>query len=99
MKIKIKNTVPLDDDIARIFHIRDYPGYLNPFTRDEALDAKFKNGVTVRKAIFEKGDNTPLDTQGTVLGSIYVPDLGTAYFIEWDSLPHVAIFIVEAKLK
>lgn len=71
------------------------------FTRDECPEAIYKNKERIRKAWGEPGDGTPLGTEGTVIGSITVPerpDVGTAYFIEWDNRPGMYVLVIEKKL-
>jgi hypothetical protein len=80
-------------------NIRDFPGWHGAFTDEQAPEARFKNGARVEKDVCEAGDATPVGTMGTVLGSVYVPGSGTAYFIEWDNRPRWAVFVVEVKLK
>lgn len=90
----------LESEIAKILGVKEWRGYLNPFTRAQAPQAKFKNGARVTKAAHDPtGDVTADGTQGTVLGSIHAPGVGCGYFVEWDDKPHVALFVVEQKLK
>lgn len=79
-------------------NIRDYPGYFGAYTKNEAPQAKYKNGARIRKMLYEHGDLTGLDMTGTVLGSIFSEGLGVAYFVEWDDKPKVAALVVEEKL-
>lgn len=101
MKVGPKNLVEFDGAAARrVFGIREHAGYLTPFTRQEARQAKFSNGARVTKAHEDvSGDVTKLGMQGTVLGSIHAPGIGTAYFVEWDDKPRIAIFVIEAKIR
>lgn len=100
MKLRPKNMVEFDDGLARVFGIHEHEGYLTPFTRQEARQAKFSNGARVKKVSEDaSGDITKLGTEGTVLGSIHAPGIGTAYFVEWDDKPHIAIFVIEGKIK
>lgn len=74
------------------------PGWSGVLSRDEQPEAKFKNGTRVRKMLHEAGDRTPLDTSGTILGSLYAPEVGVGYFVEWDDKPRTSVFVVEEKL-
>jgi hypothetical protein len=78
--------------------IKEESGYTGAFTRQSAKQALYRNGARVVKVNGEAGDVTPTGTAGTVLGSIYVPKEGTGYFIEWDTSPRLAIFIIENRL-
>jgi hypothetical protein len=88
----------ITDDIADHFHIGHETGWRGPFTRREAPQARYPNGSRVRKAKHERGDVTTLGTMGTVLGSLYVPNVGVGYFVEWENRPRVAVFVVEYKV-
>jgi hypothetical protein len=79
-------------------NIREEPGWVGGFTRDQADGALYPNGSRIRKNKGEPKDGTPTGTNGTVLGSIRVPGESPAYFVEWDNRPRVAVFIVEWKL-
>lgn len=76
----------------------EHPGYLGVFTRNQAPGA-YLNGSTVHKGTTEPGDATPEGTPGTVLGSIYDPELGYFYFVEWSNRPGMAIGVTSLKLK
>ena len=76
----------------------EHPGYTGCFTRDRYPLAKFDNGQRVVKVKEEDGDTHPVGSCATVLGSIGHPDIGVGYFVEWDDLPRVAVFVVEWKL-
>lgn len=92
-------TVEMPGDIAVALNIHDHPGWVNPFTTNQAPEAAFTNGTRIVKAKHEPNDWTPLGTRGTVLGSIYDRKLGAAYFVEWDDKPKVAVFVVEGKVE
>lgn len=75
-----------------------HPGYAGAFTRHQAKGA-YPNGSRVEKVWCEEGDSTPLGTKGIVLGSLIGgPELGIAYFIEWDDKPQVAVGTVAKKV-
>jgi hypothetical protein len=79
--------------------IKEHPGYIGVFTTHQDRLAKFPNGLRVIKIKMERGDANPIGTKGTVLGSIVHPDAGTGYFVEWDSMPKMAVFVVEWKIE
>lgn len=82
-----------------VLGITTHRGYTGAFTRQQAGKALYPNGARVAKSAEDAGgDLTPLGTVGTVLGSIYDPGQGVAYFIEWDGKPKTAVFCVEWKL-
>lgn len=81
-----------------LLNIRAHPDYRGAFTREQAREAKFANGSRVEKTLLEPGDGHPLGARATVLGSIYAPGLGCAYFVEWDATPRVAVLVVEGKI-
>jgi hypothetical protein len=74
------------------------PGWTGAFTRQQAPGALFANTTRIRKDKSERGDATPLGTEGTVLGSYYVPERGFAYFVEWDDKPRLAVLVLGWKL-
>lgn len=81
-----------------LFGIDHYPGWHGCFTRESSDRAKFPNGARIEKSVNESGDAHPLGSRGTVLGSIWLPERGVGYFVEWDSDPKTACFVVEFKL-
>jgi len=75
--------------------IGNEPGWIGGFTRHQAPEALFRNGSRIQKAKFGPGDATPLGSLGTVLGSLYLPEMGSVgYFVEWDWKPKVAVAIL-----
>lgn len=79
--------------------MRYEPGWVGAFTRQQAVGA-IPNGSRVRRAGFrEPGDSTPDGTAGTVLGSLYVPEKGYAYFVEFEDRPKCAVLVIERKIK
>ena len=100
MKKKRRIRVELPDESVALQHynIVNEEGYTGCLTRDEAPQAKFKNGARIKKTVNEKGDLTPVGTLGTVLGSIFYEPAGVGYFIEWDDKPKEAIFCIEARI-
>jgi hypothetical protein len=92
------NEVPIPDLVARRLQIDHWPGYEGVFTRNQALGA-WRNGTRVAKTAEDpSGDLTPLGSHGAVLGSIYAPEVGVGYFVEWDDKPKTAVFVVAKKL-
>jgi hypothetical protein len=77
---------------------REEPGWTGAFTRQQAPGALFANTSRIKKDKGEPGDTTPVGTEGTVLGSYYLPERGFGYFVEWDDKPRVAVFVVGWKL-
>jgi hypothetical protein len=77
---------------------KNEPGWLGAFTRDEHPDG-LPNGARVRKIDSEPGDGQPDGALGTILGSLGHPDLGIAYFIEWDAIPRMAVVVVAKKVQ
>lgn len=83
-------------------------GWLGVFTREHAPGA-YPNGTRITKAHEEPGDATPLDTPGTILGSLdgliveaYSPDgarVRHVYFVEWDTRPRTAIGVTDWKIE
>lgn len=77
--------------------LKPHPGYANPFCSDEYPGA-YPNGTRIYKRWSEVGEETPTNTRGKVLGSIGYETLGIGYWVEWDSLPGYAIFVMEKKV-
>jgi hypothetical protein len=92
------HAVEINQTIADAFNIREEPGWVGFFSRQEAPQAKYKNGARIKKFGQESSDQTAHGTGGWVLGSIYQELAGVAYFVEWDDKPRHAIFIVEARI-
>lgn len=95
---KRKNFVELDEAGAERLGIRLRPGYLSPFTDQQAPGA-WPNGTRVAKVRSdESGDLHAPGTLGTILGSIGFPKIGLAYFVEWDASPRMPTCAVANKL-
>lgn len=80
---------------------REYPGWTGCFTREQAANC-YPNGTRVVKIAAEREDTHPNSSRATVLGSINPPgrpELGAAYFVEWDNHPGIAVLIVARKIK
>lgn len=91
-----RHKVASDSRLALALNIDLHPGYRDPFTRDQCPLAKIPNKARVRK--ISRTDQTDLHDPGalgTVLGSIGAPDVGVAYFVEWDDMPTRAVLIRE----
>ena len=84
--------------MAKSPDIREWPGWQGIFTREQAPEAKYPNEMRIKKTVHEPGDGTPNGTGGTVLGSVYAPGKGVAYFVEWDNRPRVAVLVAEYKI-
>lgn len=91
--------VELDQRAADRLNLRHEPGWQGHFTRADAPEARWRPGQRVNKARAEHGDRHIVGTKGTILGSVFVPELGAGYFVEWDPTPRVAIFVVEGKIE
>jgi hypothetical protein len=96
-KKRIRVEIP-EDAAASLYNIVNEDGWQGCLTRDEAPQAKFKNGARITKTVNEKGDITALGMGGTILGSIFYEPAGVGYFIEWDDKPREAIFCIEARI-
>jgi hypothetical protein len=64
--------------------VRHEKGWVGAFTRSQAREALFANGQRIKKIKGKPGDAHKEGTEGTVLGSVYHPAIGVAYFVEWD---------------
>lgn len=91
--------VPLDPETAAALGIRYHAGWVGPFTRREAPGA-WRNGTRIRKCNSEPDDEVRDGTEGTVLGSIFIPEAFAfpAYFVAWDPSPRRAIFVIGLKV-
>ncbi len=85
-------------DMMRYYGISEHDGWKGVFTTRQSALAKIANGARVKKIASEDGDVHPIGATGTVLGSVGVPDLGVAYFIEFDATPQQATFVAEGKI-
>jgi hypothetical protein len=79
---------PLPDEMR----LHEHPGYAGMFTRHQ-MPGAIANGTRIVKTASEPGDANPDGTLGTVLGSVGHPDVGNAYFVEWDTKPRVACLV------
>jgi hypothetical protein len=86
--------------VSAPYGIRDHRGYYGAFTREWVCGA-LQNGVRVVKVKAEDGDANRVGALGTVLGSILAGDRADelGYFIEWDSAPNVAVFVMGWKVE
>jgi hypothetical protein len=75
------------------------PGWLGTFTREQYPGA-IPNGSRVVKIAMDEKDANPLGTLATVLGSMGHPSMEEpGYFVEWDTMPRVAVFVAPWKIK
>lgn len=88
----------LDPHLGSALELRTEVGWTGHFTRRQAPGARYHNGTRIRKVKIEPNDVTPLGLEGTVLGSLYCPEAGFSYFIEWVDKPRIAVFVIEWKL-
>ena len=77
--------------------IRTHAGWRGAFTRDQVRGA-LTNGSRVEKVKTEKGDSHAIGARATVIGSVRHPQLGIAYFVEWDAHPRCAVFTTAKKI-
>ena len=94
-------------DVPRL---TEHPGYSGTFTRHQAEGA-WANGTRVAKQNSERCDANPNGSLGTILGSFKRPAEVTGrpgldftavtycYFVEWDSMPKVAVGTIDIKLR
>ena len=74
------------------------PGWTGQFSRGQAPGC-YPNDSRVEKCAKDPDDARPIGATGTVLGSIRLDGLGSAYFVEWDDMPRCAVFVIGWKLK
>lgn len=88
------------DDPARFLTLglMNEDGWYGSFTRARYPGA-MANDTRVVKIETESGDIHPLGACATVLGSIGHPDVGVAYFVEWDEHPRVAALVTAYKVR
>jgi hypothetical protein len=82
------------------FPFQHEPGWHGAFTRGQAPGA-IPNGRRIVKTATEDGDTNPLGTMGTVLGSLSRPEVlngALMYFVEWDTMPRVAVGVIANKI-
>jgi len=79
--------------LARNAYTPGTPRPLATFTTDEAMGA-WPNGTRIRKEVFTDGDAHGIGELGTVVGSIGPLEGHYGYFIRWDDMPHVPVFVV-----
>lgn len=76
------------------------PGWSGAFTRAQAPGA-IPNRRRIVKIAADEGDANPVGTMGTVLGSISRPEVLNGvllYFVEWDTMPRVAVGVAAFKI-
>jgi hypothetical protein len=56
------------------------------------------NGTPIIKVFSEQGDANPVGTTGVVLGSMSDGTI-TGYFIEWQTMPGVPVFVAGFKIE
>jgi hypothetical protein len=78
------------------------PGDVAMYTTAHAPGA-YANGSRVRKATFHPGDAHPVGALGTVVGSLGPIDVvgrrEFGYFVVWDKLPGVPVFVRGGKVE
>ena len=73
-------------------------GYVGVFTRHWAAGA-LPSGSRAEKVAGDEGDLHPIGSKCTILGSLFIPEQGLAYFVEWDARPKHAVFVMPHKIK
>ncbi len=89
----------LDERTAVLLGIQNHPGYLTPFSKNQAEGAWANGSCVVKDGSDPDGDLTPDGIKGKILGSIKTPDRRYAYFVEWDNKPKMPIFCVQEKMR
>ncbi len=84
--------------VARAYNFMPHPGWHGVFTRGEVPGA-MRNGTRCEKINAVPGDSHPDGARATVLGSFGHPEVGTAYFVEFDSHPRHAVMAVAERLR
>jgi len=77
--------------------LRNEDGWFGLFTRAEHLGA-YRNGTRVVKVAKDTDDRRDIGATGRVLGSLGHPQIGVAYFVEWDDMPRHAVAVVAWKI-
>lgn len=99
MKVGHFHTINLTETDTREMDrlgIREWPGYVGAFTRDQANGA-IPNGTSIVKVFKEEKDAHQIGARGTVLGS-FLDNGRAAYFVEWDSDPGIAVLTIDKKI-
>lgn len=65
---------------------------------EEDADGALPRGIRVVKIAEDRGDRHELGARGKILASMNEPGLGLAYFVEWDDMPGVRVFVVAKKI-
>lgn len=65
---------------------------------EEDAEGALPRGVRIVKIASNEGDGHELGARGKVLASVSEPGLGMAYFVEWDDMPGVRVFVVAEKI-
>jgi hypothetical protein len=94
----IRQATKSDRDMMKYYGILEHDGWTGVFTTRQSPMAKIANGARIKKAAMEEGDAHAIGAMGTVLGSLGAPELGVAYFVEFDDRPRHAALIVERKI-
>ena len=93
------NFYEFDERTAALLGIQNHPGYLTPFSKNQAEGAWANGSCVVKDGADPSGDVTPDGIEGKILGSLKTPDGKYAYFVEWDNKPKMPIFCVQEKLR
>lgn len=95
--MKIMRVTHQEQAMFEAYDIAPHQGYIGVFTRRNAINA-IRAGSRIRKIKTESGDEHPVGSTGTVLGSIQAGHLGIMYFIEWDDKPKFAMATIAWKI-
>jgi hypothetical protein len=87
-----------NDAMLRLLNIRLHRGYEGMFTRGQYPGA-MRNGSRVEKIQSKPEDSHPDGAQATVLGSFGHPQVGVAYFVEFDDWPKSAAMVTADRLR
>lgn len=66
--------------------------------RNGDLRCSIPIGSSVKKILSEPNDTHPIGTEGKVTGSIYHPEIGSAYLVLFEGTPGET-FIIEKKIQ
>lgn len=77
--------------------VRAHIGWSGQFTTAQA-DGAMPSGTRIRKVNGKIGDAQRNGATGRVLGSLANSRIGIGYFVEWDAMPQMAVFIVAGQI-
>jgi hypothetical protein len=92
----------VDNYFAKTFEVKDYHGYNVPFSRQQSVHAKYKNGSYVVKANSDPKDKHKNGARGIVLGSIGTEATtppAVVYYVSFDRDYVRPVIVLEKKLE